>query len=889
MGGVFLKGANFDNITTRNILGQPSLSNGYENRYGFILGKKINMINPVITQDMKDIFYNIDLTDSNIINATIVEDCLVDTTVYNNTTFTSTNIIYKNIKNNISFFFKKLVYYNILFPINGDDEIMKIMDPNSKPNTQTFVKTKYGILINNSFLLKWDGSDLSDMDISECPLELFEDTSFKNIGSNANTKLPIGLVIINKYIIGRKMILLNVDFNNVVADLSIDLSGIISGGILNYGNITFSNNYRIIKMVQNDTGKFESITIQSGGIIVGPNTNFNGISFYQSDLTNLKLGNVVFDNCDFPECFGKTNTDNTPQFLNCGYEIIGGYVIGPKVSLENANFENNHYMIGVKLTNVSSRNIQNYTNVNFKNNYYQIVNGCIFGPEVIVKNVEFNGETVSADLTGIISTNITGTLQFNQNRYFLLEGFIIGPKVHYEIIKITNDYSKNVLLNVLSKQNTNGVAVGSGTNTIAYSYDGITWIGLGKNIFSTCGYGIAYNGELWVVVGEGTNSIAYSSNGFNWNALGTRYMFSGKSVMWNGINWIVIGDDSFGAISNDGITWSRFSIGSLQKGRAITWNGSFWIIAGETAGTGILYSADGTNWNEKETGFICSCYGVVWNGTITVAVGEENIVVEETVVIDGTVLVQYSPRSRGIILYSYNNDDWFATGENLFSTRVNGIAANESGDFVAVGEGTNTIAYSTDGILWTAVSNNIFSVGKSVSWNKKYWVAVGEGKNSIAYSKDGINWFAGGLDVFSSGKNLVWDGIITDSSIYSESDEVNIRNIIYKYDSTVTDGLVKDESDDILITPATFLGVETTASKYYPNFNVDNKLTIMLNDNEYVTVTKLWKKPKNKPINVFYKYAKFKKVLDIFQQDGENVFYDKGQTIKIKKYKIVLQ
>jgi hypothetical protein len=452
-----------------------------------------------------------------------------------------------------------------------------------------------------------------------------------------------------------------------------------------------------------------------------------------------------------------------------------------------------------------------------------------------------------------------------------------------------HSYSKNVLLNVLSKQNTNGVAVGSGTNTIAYSYDGITWIGLGKNIFSTCGYGIAYNGELWVVVGEGTNSIAYSSNGFNWNALGTRYMFSGKSVMWNGINWIVIGDDSFGAISNDGITWSRFSIGSLQKGRAITWNGSFWIIAGETAGTGILYSADGTNWNEKETGFICSCYGVVWNGTITVAVGEENIFVEETVVIDGTVLVQYSPRSRGIILYSYNNDDWFATGENLFSTRVNGIAANESGDFVAVGEGTNTIAYSTDGILWTAVSNNIFSVGKSVSWNKKYWVAVGEGKNSIAYSKDGINWFAGGLDVFSSGKNLVWDGIITDSSIYSESDEVNIRNIIYKYDSTVTDGLVKDESDDILITPATFLGVETTASKYYPNFNVDNKLTIMLNDNEYVTVTKLWKKPKNKPINVFYKYAKFKKVLDIFQQDGENVFYDKGQTIKIKKYKIVLQ
>jgi len=50
------------------------------------------------------------------------------------------------------------------------------------------------------------------------------------------------------------------------------------------------------------------------------------------------------------------------------------------------------------------------------------------------------------------------------------------------------------------------VATGAGTaNTLAYSSDGIHWTGLGKTIFSGgsgFGYGVAWNGVMWVFLGE---------------------------------------------------------------------------------------------------------------------------------------------------------------------------------------------------------------------------------------------------------------------------------------------------------------------------------------------------------------------------------------------------
>ena len=67
-----------------------------------------------------------------------------------------------------------------------------------------------------------------------------------------------------------------------------------------------------------------------------------------------------------------------------------------------------------------------------------------------------------------------------------------------------------------------------GANTIGYSSDGITWNAAttSTSIFSVVGFGIAWNGSIWVAVGSGTNTIATSTDGLNW----TLSSLSGISV-----------------------------------------------------------------------------------------------------------------------------------------------------------------------------------------------------------------------------------------------------------------------------------------------------------------------------------------------------------------------
>jgi hypothetical protein len=61
---------------------------------------------------------------------------------------------------------------------------------------------------------------------------------------------------------------------------------------------------------------------------------------------------------------------------------------------------------------------------------------------------------------------------------------------------------------------------GSSSNTIAYSYNGTTWTGLGKNLFTNA-YNISYNGTLFVAVGDSTlHKMAYSYDGLVWVGLG---------------------------------------------------------------------------------------------------------------------------------------------------------------------------------------------------------------------------------------------------------------------------------------------------------------------------------------------------------------------------------
>ena len=356
------------------------------------------------------------------------------------------------------------------------------------------------------------------------------------------------------------------------------------------------------------------------------------------------------------------------------------------------------------------------------------------------------------------------------------------------------------------------VAVGKGTNTItntiAYSKDGLTWTPATDGVFSMSGRGIAWNGKMWIAVGKGTKtitansisttvdySIVYSSDGVSWNAA-TNNPFStsvntetvtndgGYSVAWNGTRWVAVGQGTNHtmAYSNDGIWWTGLGKNIFSTtGSGVAWNGSLWVAVGSGTNT-IAYSNDGITWTGLGTNSPLSTagYGVTWTGTAWLAVGGPGTVSRSVYNGAGNLIQLISGQGTVTMAYSYDGITWtkVTDSEIIFSSTGNAVKWNaglysiESPPVpkyitVAVGQGTNTIAYSLDGSNnWIAVtgSTNIFSTaGRGVAWNGTMWVAVGQGTNTIACSGNGINWapVTNSTSIFSTmGWNVTWNGKI---------------------------------------------------------------------------------------------------------------------------------
>ena len=230
------------------------------------------------------------------------------------------------------------------------------------------------------------------------------------------------------------------------------------------------------------------------------------------------------------------------------------------------------------------------------------------------------------------------------------------------------------------------VAVGSaGSNTIAWSNDGLTWTGLGTGTFSSQANSVLWNGSLWVAVGSGTNTTAWSTNGTTWTA-GTNIFSAGYGLAWNGTIWVAVGSGTNTvAWSNDGKVWTGLGSVLSSSGRAVAWNGSMFIAVGSTSNNLPYSSVDGKNWSSTSVSgstLFTLGYGIAWNGSL-----------------------------------------WVEVGTGASST------------------GSHSIAYSYDGMNWTGVTGQtIFGTGFGIFWNGYIWVATGQTTNTLAYSYDGINW-----------------------------------------------------------------------------------------------------------------------------------------------------
>ena len=110
------------------------------------------------------------------------------------------------------------------------------------------------------------------------------------------------------------------------------------------------------------------------------------------------------------------------------------------------------------------------------------------------------------------------------------------------------------------------------------------------------------------------------------------------------------------------------------------------------------------------------------------------------------------------MIYSYDGLNWYPI-LNPILTEVQSFAWNGI-MWIAVGIGTSfSMIYSYDGLQWTGIPNSytMFPGGAfGITWNGLRWIVSGNGSGSdtLAYSVDGMNWIGLGKTIFTNGYGI---------------------------------------------------------------------------------------------------------------------------------------
>jgi hypothetical protein len=499
-----------------------------------------------------------------------------------------------------------------------------------------------------------------------------------------------------------------------------------------------------------------------------------------------------------------------------------------------SDYSNSYYLL--TSNTLSESNTATFT-YNFYNGIYYITikSGIVLNLPIVIPIVITTNSQMSFSLTNPIHTNTMG-------QFCVIAGFNTSGLVYinysYNGIDIVNqDYSSVVTACWPYAVSYNGsrwvVGFGFSNNRfLMYSDDGVNWIpsANGPSIFNEYVKGVATNGTMWVAVGLGINQIAYSFDGITWIGLGSSYWdYWGSCVEWNGSMWLAGGfRSSVIYYSYDGVVWRSpiTTISSLLEdcGR-ICWSGSKWFVCARTNGTviKIIQSSDGLNWTSSTSAssLLIQNDGVtgltVGNGYVAALLYDKPSTpiiyttdstnwssitfADQPLLGGGTMNLGYNglyfialggnPRN---ISYSSNLTNWTASNNPAYPRPSNVLDLpisfaslytnyNQSyygkiyvtltnwtnGQNYSVMGGTSGskyLAYSDNGITWTdsSTGNAIFSGGTvfGIGFNQTQWLAGGTSTNSrIAYSSDGSTWTnsTSGASAFTTNcKCFAWDG-----------------------------------------------------------------------------------------------------------------------------------
>ena len=339
---------------------------------------------------------------------------------------------------------------------------------------------------------------------------------------------------------------------------------------------------------------------------------------------------------------------------------------------------------------------------------------------------------------------------------------------------ITLDSSGNVYVTEASGNRIRKITPNGLVTTLAGSSTAGSANGTGAEATFNVPIGIVMDTSNNLYVADLTNNLIRKI------ALGTGDPFPTaqfNSITWNGNNWLLCGISSSGTtnsmllLANSSLTYftRAYSMTFLVSANAAAWNGTMWVAVGNSVGAmNIKYSYDGILWTNATiggftVGFSSSGFCVAWNGLLWVAGGG-----------------QLSGTSDASLKYSYDGTVWTNSPSiSLMAINCRGLAWNGN-FFVAVGKGTNTILYSSDGITWQAATGGFSTQGTSVSWNGSLFVAGGIDTtlgNCMKYSTNGLAWnnsivgsgnTADNINTVAFSSNVTPDAVIGNTSFYSK-------------------------------------------------------------------------------------------------------------------------
>jgi hypothetical protein len=144
------------------------------------------------------------------------------------------------------------------------------------------------------------------------------------------------------------------------------------------------------------------------------------------------------------------------------------------------------------------------------------------------------------------------------------------------------------------------VAIGKGVHTICCSTDGgLTYTGVGSDVFTTQGFGIHYHDGMWVATGEGRNTLAYSYHGCIWKGVGdSMFTTRGRCVTHFKDKWVAVGQGvNTLAYSNDGVSWHPLGSGVITNSGLHVDSSDTVCVAVGIGENKLAYSFNGIDWH----------------------------------------------------------------------------------------------------------------------------------------------------------------------------------------------------------------------------------------------------------------------------------------------------